>query len=112
MALNIEFLDVSGAQIPVKKTYEFEGITYTFRFKKNSIGNFFTIEIYNEIDETFLYSNKLVYGQTITDTLLSPISGDIIPLNIQVLQGNPGTQDINESTLGDSIKIFTNITES
>ena len=109
MALDIEFLDISGAQIPIEKFYEFEGTTFIFKFKKNEVGNFFTVEIFDELDENFLYSNKLVYGQTIIDSILSPITGDIIPLNISVLQGEVGVQDITEETLGDSIRLYTDI---
>jgi len=112
MAIDIEFLDISGAQIPVNKFYEFEGVTYIFKFKKNEVGNFFTVEIFDEVDENFLYGNKIVYGQTINDTILSPITGEIIPLNISILQGDPGTQEINDETFGDPIRLYTNLTDT
>ena len=91
MALTAEYLDVAGAEIPAEKFYTFGGVQYIFRVKKNDIASFFTIEIYDTNNETFVYSNKIVYGSNLTDSILCPFQDKIIPLNIQVLAGQNGT---------------------
>lgn len=110
MSLDIQFLDVSGNQIPVEKFYEFSGDTFVFRFKFNSNG-FFTIEIYDSLNRTFLYSNKILYNGNITDTLFAPFQDKIIALNEDILKGGSSTEEITLETLGDTIKLFTNIIE-
>lgn len=107
--ITTEFIDISGAQIPVDKFYEFGGVQYIFKFKENQAG-FFTVEVFDASGINMLYSNKIVYGQPIFDTILAPTQDKILPLNIIVLQGQSGTVEINSTTLGTEIKLFTNIT--
>lgn len=109
MSFTTEYLDLSGAQSPVNKFYDFDGVQYVFKLKFNDIGSFYTIEIFDAASENFLYSNKIVYNQNMLDSVLSPISGKIIPINIDVLQGNAGTVEISETSLGVSIKLYTDI---
>ncbi len=108
--INVEFLDISGDQVPVSKIYSFEGPTFVFRFKFNSLG-FFTVEIYDATNRTFLFSNILNYDSNIIDSLLAPITSKIIPLNIKILKGDIGTEEITEETLGNDIRLYLNITE-
>lgn len=112
MAIETTFLDISGEEIPVSKTYEFGGISYVFQFKENVFNDLFTVEIYDVTGENLLWSNRLVYGQTIMDSPLAPFQDSIIPLNIAVLQGNPGTTDITRQTLGNEIKLYTSVTQT
>lgn len=111
MSLATEFLDITGSEIPISKTYSFDGITYTFRFKENKSFNFFTVEIFDATGEIFLYSNKLVYGRPIMDSTLAPFLDKIIPLNIARLQTGKGTALITKDTLGGEIKLYTSIVE-
>jgi len=106
-----KYLDVSAADFPVDKYYTFSNVTYLFRFKKNDNG-LYTVEIWDVKGQTFLFSNKIVYGRPICDSLLAPFQDKIIPLNIDVLNGLAGTTDINDSTLGNQIKLYTSIVES
>jgi hypothetical protein len=106
--LETEYLDLLGTEIPVQKTYEFSGQTYIFFFKKNDLG-FFTVEVYDVNTEEFLYSNKLVYGQPIMDSKLAPFEDLITPLNLGVVTTGQGITDINSETLGNDIKLYTNI---
>ena len=103
------FLDISGDQIPVTKTYEFSGTLYNFSFKENVAFNYFTVEIFDISGETFLWSNKLIYGQPLMDSQNAPFQDLIIPLNIDVLQGILGTQTITRESLGNEIKLYTDI---
>ncbi len=110
--INIEFLDISGDQVPVNKFYELDGTTYTFRLKYNDIGEFFTLEVYDTLNQTFLFSNKMVYGTNMIDSLNAPFPDKIIPLSINILKGDQGTENITEESLGNSIKLLTNIEET
>ncbi len=107
-----EFLDITGVEIPVKKTYEFGGKLFIFHFKENTKFGFFTVEISDATEENFLYSNKLVYNQPVIDSLLAPFTDLIIPLNITQLSTGSGVIEINRETLGNEIKLYTNITET
>ena len=109
--ITTEFLDISGAQIPVDKFYEFTGTTFVFRLKFNKRGNFFTFEIYDSLNLTFLFSNKIVYGSNLIDSLLAPFQDEIIALNTDILRGLLSTEEITAVTLGDKIKLYTSITE-
>ena len=112
MVITSESLDIKGDQIPIEKFYEFGGVTYIFKFKFNTSGEFFTIEIRDQINQIFLYSNKIVLNQNINDSILSPIAEKIIPLNLDILIGITSTEEITTKTLGDKIKLYTDITES
>jgi hypothetical protein len=109
--INIEFLDITGDQTPIDKFYEFNGIVYTFRLKYNDVGKFFTIEIFDSLNTTLLFSNKVNYGSNLVDSILGPFDNKIIPLNINILSGETGTEEITEETLGNDIKLYTNIEE-
>lgn len=109
--LSIEFLDISGEQIPVNKFYEFSGTTYVFRIKYNEAGDFFTIEVYDSLDTTFLFSNKIVYGSNLIDSLRAPFADKIIPLNLDILQGITSSEEITTESLGAAVKLYTNIEE-
>ena len=106
------FLDISGNQIPVIKTYEFSGTLYNFSFKENRSFSYFTVEIFDISGENFLWSSKIIYGRPIMDSTNAPFQDLIIPLNIDILQGNPGTFDITRETLGNEIRLYTNIIET
>ena len=110
--INLEFLDISADQLPINKYYEFEGTTYTFRLKYNDLGAFFTVEIYDTLNQTFLFSNKVVYGGNLIDSLLAPMASKIIPLNVDILQGFASSEEVNEESLGNAVKLYTNIGES
>ena len=110
MSIDIQFLDISGSQIPTDKFYEFDGDTFVLRFKFND-AEFFTVEVYDSLNKTFLYSNKLNYGSNIIDSLLAPFTSKIIPLNPDILRGELSTEEITAETLGDKIKLVTDITE-
>ncbi|MCH7928816.1 MAG: hypothetical protein IID03_12685 [Candidatus Dadabacteria bacterium] len=110
--LDTQFLDITGEEIPIKKTYEFGGRSFVFHFKENTKFGFFTVEISDATGEIFLYSNKLVYNQPIMDSLLGPFTDLIIPLNINQLSTGAGVIEITRETLGNEIKLYTNITET
>ncbi len=110
--ITIEFLDISGAPVPIDKFYEFEGTTYVFRLKFNEAGQFFTVEVRDSLNSTFLFSNKVVYGSNLIDSLLSPITGKIIPLNIDILTGESSSEEITVDSLGSTVKLMTAITET
>jgi hypothetical protein len=107
--IEAEYLDIVGSEIPVRKIYSFGGESYQFFFKKNEQYDFFTIELYDATGETFLFSNKIVYGQPVIDSLLAPFQDKIIPLNLAVLQTGEGVKEITADTLGNEIKLYTNI---
>lgn len=109
MAIVSEYLDIVGADVPVQKTYEFGGKTYLFDVKYNDTEAFFTIEIYDINTNTFLFSNKIVYGQPLIDSKLAPFQDTIIPLNLDYLKSGNGTREITKETLGNEIKLYTSI---
>jgi len=105
-----KYLDIKASEFPTEKYYNFSGKVYLFKFKKNAIG-FYTIEIWDAKNQNFLYSNQITYGVTICDSALAPFMDKIIPLNLAVLNGNSGTIDINDDTLGNKVKLYTDISE-
>ena len=109
--LENEYLDLLGSEIPVQKTYEFSGKTFILFFKENSLG-FFTVEIYDINTGDFLFSNKIVYGRPIIDSKNGPFTDLILPLNIGVLTTGTGITDITKETLGNEIKLYTNIIQT
>lgn len=109
MSIEADFLDINGVEIPIRKTYEFGGVSYIFDFKYNEKYDFYTVEIFDITGEEFLYSNKLVYGQNIIDTKLAPFEDKIIVLNLSVLSTGEGVIDITADTLGNEVKLYTNI---
>jgi len=111
MSLEAESLDLFGSQIPINKFYDFEDITFLLKFKKNRDGNFFTVEVFDSLGINFIFGNKLVYGVNVFDSISAPTTEKLIPLNINILKGEQGTEEINEETLGNAIKLYTDILE-
>lgn len=112
MALTAEYLDIFANDLPVEKFYTFGGVTYVFRIKKNSYSNIYTVEVYDSNNQTFLFSNKFTYEINLNDTVLSPIPDKIIPLNLKILTGSPGSAIITDNNLGEDIKIYTDLQEN
>ncbi len=112
MSIEQEVLDISADQIPIDKFYDFDGTTFLLRFVKNKKFDFFTVAIFDSTGVTLLHSNKLVYGVNIIDSVLAPFQDPIIPLNINVLKGET-TDDkfVDDVTLGNTVKLFTNLIE-
>jgi len=103
-------LDISADVIPVDKNYTFSSGSYLCRFRKNDSG-IFTVEFYTADGTTFLFSNKLTYGQNVIDSILAPFTDKIIPLSINVLQGVVAPKEIDENTFGNDVVLATAINE-
>lgn len=112
MSIEQETLDISAEQIPIEKFYDFGGTTFLLKFIENKKFEFFTVNIFDSTGVALLYSNKLVYGVNIIDSVLAPFQDSIIPLNINVLKGET-TDDkvVDDITLGNTVKLFTDLTE-
>ena len=107
--VKISSLDVSAAEFPVDKTFTFDGTQYLLRFRKNKFTGY-SVEIYTDDGATFLYANKIVYGENLIDCpVVAPFSDKIIPLCVSLLTSDTGTTDIDDSTLGDKILLITDI---
>jgi len=103
-------LDIKASDFPITKLYNFSGKLMKFIFKKNSNG-FFTVEVWDVKNKTHLYSNRITYGQPIFDSLLAPVQDLLIPLNLARLNGDSDFSIIDDNSLGEEIKIYTNISE-
>ena len=107
----VTYLDVKASELPVNKYYTFSKKTYLFKFKKNDNG-IYTVEIWDNKDQNCLFTNKITYGMPIIDSLLAPFQDKIIPLNLDVLNGESGTTEINDETFGNQIKLYTGLVEN
>lgn len=114
MASTLEYLDISAEIIPCEKFYVLDNVSLLLKFRRNTQGErtFFTVEMYDPSGGEFLYSNKLVYGQNVVDTLLAPTKQKMIPLNINVIAGLKGNREISDRTLGEEIVVMTDIVET
>jgi len=106
------YLDISSVGLPLKRYFNFSNSVYLFKIQKNDFGQFYTIEVWDSTEKNLLFSNKIVYGQPFFDSVLAPIQDKIIPLNIDKLINGQGTDLIDDETLGNQIKLYTNIEES
>lgn len=109
--MKAEFLDISASQIPIKKRYTFDGISYVFRFKYNTRHGYYTVEMYDATDRVFVFSAKIVYGMNLTESAFCPIKTKIIPLNLQELAGNSKDTSITPDNFGTRIKLYTRLVE-
>lgn len=109
--MRAEYLDITADQIPVRKRYVFDGSSYILDFKYNDLYGFFTVEVFDSTGDDFLFSSKLVYGQNIFDSVMSPISSKLIPVNIRYLTGESDVTYITPETFGREIKLYTSIEE-
>lgn len=96
----LEHLDLTAAQLPVDKAYTFAAGSFIFRARKNSEFPSYTIEVFSSDGRTFLFSNRLTYGQNFMDYLLGPFTDQIIPLSVNLLQGKPGSDVIDDVSFG------------
>lgn len=101
-------LDVSAVDFPSDRLFTFNSVSYLLRFRKNMFEGY-SVEIYTPDGKTFLYANKIVYGQNIMDTILAPFQNEIIPFNPALITGDVGTTEVNDSTLGKEVKLLTAI---
>lgn len=106
--MTVTTLDISAAEFPTEKTYTFSNRTYLFKFRKNIFGDY-VVEIWSADGRTFLYANKIVYGQNIIDTIKAPFQDKIVPLCISLITSDNGTKEINDTTLGDAVQLVTAI---
>lgn len=103
-------LDIAAADMSVDKVYSFSNGSYLCRFRENSSG-IFTVEFYTANGKTFLFSNKLTYGQNVIDSILAPFTDKVIPLSINVIQGVQAPKEVSELTLGNDVQLVTAINE-
>lgn len=105
--IDFEYLPISETDLDVKKTFEFGGIQYKLRLRKNTQGNFYTVEVF-DIEDNFLFANVVNYLRPFLDAKTPAIKVDFTAFNINDLItpiSPPPTIDAN--TLGDSIKLYT-----
>jgi len=107
----LTYLNVQASDFPANKYFSISGTMYLFKFKKNDSG-IYTVEIWDQKGQNFLFSNKIIYGMPFVDSINGPFQNKIIPLNIDELNGESLLVDINDSTLGNQIKLYTGIIEA
>lgn len=114
MSLKVQFLDVSAKIIPADKFYTFSTGGFLCRFRKNNFADvpFYTMEVFAANGRTFVFANKLVYGQEFVDSLLAPFRDKLIPLNIDYEATGLGPTELTDETFGTDIRIVSGIIET
>jgi len=83
--MDITYLPVTHDEMPVRKTFEIDGVQYDVDFNYNQRGDFYTMMLRNATTGEVLYSGKLTY---LSNFLNGPVDGvaiasKIIPLCIE-----------------------------
>jgi len=98
-----EYMPYLVAEIPVKKTFEFNDTDYSYLLQYNETFDFYTLTIQDK-DENILFSNKLVYRN---DVLIS--SRSILPaIGKQIIPIDPDDEikTLNKASLGTSVFLY------
>jgi hypothetical protein len=57
----MEYLKFESAEIPIEKTFEVQGKNYIAEIRYNSVGDFYTLYLYDE-SHSLLVTTKLTYA--------------------------------------------------
>lgn len=105
-----EYLPFTGADIGVKKGFEFDGVTYFLRLRKNAQGNFYTMEVFDG-DDNFVYSGPLRYRYAFGEQVSAGLPFTIIPFDFTELFNPLEAQtEITDENLGSTVRLYTSIT--
>lgn len=105
----LEYLDIIGAEIPSEKFFDIDGIQYLFRIRNNEHflnSENLTCEIFDG-EGRLVYANKIVYG--VNFLFVPQFKTKIIALNVEKLAGLSNSDYVNETTLGETVLLVTDI---
>jgi hypothetical protein len=108
MAITLEYIPLTAAEIPVEKVVEFGGVNYRLRFLWNEIGEFYTLTFYTA-DGAEIYAVKLVYGFNV---IRATIAGFRIAAKIVLADAAdfvseiPVKEEILKEDLGQSVLVY------
>ncbi len=83
MAIQLEYLPLTGAELPVSKIFTVGEESYTFIFRKNTRHDRIYCEI-RDSDDNILYTTRLIYAANILNAVVDGLTMDdpIRPFNL------------------------------
>lgn len=110
--IQAESLPFSGSDLGIKKGFEFDGVTYFLRLRKNSQGGFFTIEIFDS-EDNFIYSGPIHYRYEFGIEVFADLPFTIVPLDINEFFASLEVEtEVTDDNLGDTVKLYTSLSVS
>lgn len=107
--LNAESLPFSESDLNIKKSFEFNGIIYFLRLRKNKLYEFYSLDVFDELDN-FIFSNILNYGRYFNDSVIIDLPIQFVLLNLlELFESKNIEKEINSETLGNDIKFYTSL---
>ena len=107
--LNTEFLPFSIADRDFKKSFEFDGVTYKLRLRKNEINEFYTLDVFSEDDEV-VYTSILNYSRYYVNSIFPDLPFQISPFDVlKLYESSEAVTEITDETLGDPVQLYTGL---
>jgi len=108
MTIQLDYLPIIDAEIPVEKNFSFNNKTYAFTFRYNSENDFYTMEI--RLESVVLYSTKLVYGSNLVHAEVENLDLDcfLYAFNVDDLTTDQEIDDqsVNSDNFGTRVLVY------
>ena len=99
----VEVLPVAASKIPYSFMVKLEDRTYTFTFKYNQMGKFFTVDLETASGEALAYGDIIRYGRP----LFGPVEDERFPLPIIIpLCPGGGESEVTADNFGKTVKLY------
>lgn len=107
--ITTEQIPISKADIDLKRSFEFDGITVKLRLRKNKLLDFFTMDVFDESD-VIIYTGRLSYKTEFDDSRFAELPFQFVPFDINEFF-NPleAETEITDDNLGVEVKLLISV---
>lgn len=109
MAIEAKNLPFTSADFSIKKSFEFDGIVYKLRLRKNNQTDGYSMDIFDTFDN-HLFTGRVAYKTSVIDAPYPDLPFQILPLDInELINQLEAETEITDDNLGDTVKLYTEI---
>lgn len=100
----VSYLDIDVDKIPYSFSVKLTDKTYTFSFKYNEEGRFFTVDLYDSEGEPLAFGEPIRYGRALFNVVEDERFP--IPVIIPVCITDDGISEVTAENFGKEVKLY------
>ena len=99
-----EYIDVDASKIPYSFSVKLTDLTYTFEFKYNEEGGFYTVDLYDPDDEPLAFGDPIRYGRP----LFNVVEDERFPMPVIIPYciTEDGVSEVTPDNFGKSVRLY------
>lgn len=101
---DVQYIDVDVSRVPYSFSVKLTDRTYTFTFKYNEIGGFFTTDLYDNVGNVLAFGEIIRYGRPLFNSVEDERFP--IPVIIPVCITNDDISEVTFDNFGRDVKLY------